>query len=432
MTRRMNATSHPADPPLSIEPASKNAERGILTVNAGSSSIRFALYRQADPPSRIFHGKVDRIGLPDAHLAFEDDEHDARDSRAIDSVDHAGAASVVLDCLDARIGRAAVGATGHRVVHGGARYREPTAITEEVLATLREIAAWSPEHLPPQIALIERLRQHLPHIPHVACFDTAFHRDMPRVATLLPLPRRYEAQGVARYGFHGLSYAYVMEALAKQAGAEAARGRLVLAHLGNGASLAAVRDGASVDTSMGFTPAAGIPMSTRAGDIDPGLVLYFAATEGMTAERFHRMVNRESGLLGISETSSDVRDLLAREVDDVRAREALALFCYQVKKSIGAFAAALGGLDGVVFAGGIGENAPVIRERICDGLGFLGISLDLAQNFAGANVISARGSRVVVRVVRTDEEAMIARGVVAVMNNEQPVQRAGDPSRSEQ
>jgi acetate kinase len=392
----------------------KSAGREILTVNAGSSSVRFALYRRADPPSRIFRGKLDRIGLPDAYLAFEDDARGIRESRAVAVVDHAAAASVVLDCLDARIGHAAVGASGHRVVHGGARYREPTVITDEVLATLREIAAWSPEHLPPQIALIERLRRHLPQIPHVACFDTAFHRDMPRVATLLPLPRRYDAQGVVRYGFHGLSYAYVVEALARQAGADAARGRLVLAHLGNGASLAAVCDGASIDTSMGFTPAAGIAMSTRAGDIDPGLVLYCAATEGMTAARFHRMVNRESGLLGISETSSDVRDLLAREVDDGRAREALALFCYQVKKSIGAFAAAMGGLDGVVFTGGIGENAPVIRERICDGLGFLGIALDPGQNFAGADVISAKGSRVAVRVIRTDEEAMIARGVVAV------------------
>jgi acetate kinase len=412
-------------------PAMMHGERGILTVNAGSSSVRFAFFRRAEPPARILHGKIDRIGVPDTTVSSADDERNARVSRALGRVDHEGAASVVLDCLAARIGRAAVGAVGHRVVHGGARYRDPTLITEEVLATLREIAAWSPEHLPPQIALIERLRQHLPEIPHVACFDTSFHRDMPRIATLLPLPRRYEAKGVARYGFHGLSYAYVMEVLAKQAGAEVARGRLVLAHLGNGASLAAVRDGASIDTTMGFTPAAGIPMSTRAGDIDPGLVLYFAATERMTGARFHRMVNRESGLLGISETSSDVRDLLAREAADVRAHEALALFCYQVKKRIGSLAAALGGLDGVVFTGGIGENSPVLRERICDGLDFLGIALDSAQNFAGADVISVKGSRVAVRVIRTNEEVMIARSVVAVTNNAQPAERAGDRPRSE-
>jgi acetate kinase len=412
------------------DPAMAYDEGSILTINAGSSSIRFALYRRAEPPARIFHGKVDRIGLPDTTESFADDERNTHESRKLGSVAHKSAASVVLDCLDARIGRATIGAVGHRVVHGGARYRQPTVITEEVLATLREIAAWSPEHLPPQIALIERLREHLPDMPHVACFDTAFHRDMPRVATLLPLPRRYAAAGVARYGFHGLSYAYVMEALAKQAGSEAARGRLVLAHLGNGASLAAVRDGASIDTTMGFTPAAGIPMSTRAGDVDPGLVLYFAATERMTAARFHQMVNRESGLLGVSETSSDVRDLLAREATDVRAREALALFCYQVKKRIGSLAAALGGLDGVVFTGGIGENSPVVRERICDGLGFLGITLDGAENFAGADVISVKGGRVAVRVIRTDEEVMIARGVVAVTDNGQPAGRAGHEPRS--
>jgi acetate kinase len=227
--------------------------------------------------------------------------------------------------------------------------------------------------------LTEAFLRRFPNLSQVACFDTAFHHHLPRVARLLPIPRRFEAQGVRRYGFHGLSYAFLMEELARLAGAEAAQGRVILAHLGNGASLAAVRSGKSIDTSMSFTPTAGVPMSTRSGDLDPGLVWYMARTERTSAQQFNEMVNSHSGLLGMSETSSDMRDLLECETRDVRAAEAVALFCYQIKKWIGAFAAALGGLDTLVFAGGIGENAPVVRARICDGLGFLGIQLEESE-----------------------------------------------------
>jgi acetate kinase len=238
---------------------------------------------------------------------------------------------------------------------------------------------------------------------------------MPRVAQLLPIPRRYQAQGVRRYGFHGLSYAFLMEELARLDGAEAAQGRVVLAHLGNGASLAAVREGKSIDTSMSFTPTSGIPMSTRSGDLDPGLFWYLARTESFDAKQFNEMVNFQSGLLGVSETSSDMRDLLEHETQDGRAADAVALFCYQIRKWIGAFAAALGGLDTLVFAGGIGENAPTVRARICDGLEFLGIELEEKPNAANAGVISAAASRVVVRVIRTDEERMIAKTVCRVL-----------------
>ena len=223
--------------------------------------------------------------------------------------------------------------------------------------------------------MTEAFHRRFPDLPQVACFNTTFHHDLPRVALLLPIPRRYEAQGVRRYGFHGLSYAFLMGELSRMAEAEAAQSRVILAHLGNGASLAAVRDGKPVDTSMSFTPTAGVPMSTRSGDLDPGLLWYLARTEGFDAKRFNEMVNFQSGLLGMSETSSDMRDLLDRETKDVRAAESIALFCYQIKKWIGAFAAALGGLNTLVFAGGIGENAPIVRARICDGLGFLGIEL---------------------------------------------------------
>ena len=264
--------------------------------------------------------------------------------------------------------------------------------------------------------MIEAIQGRFPELPQVACFDTAFHHDLPGVARLLPIPLRYAAQGVRRYGFHGLSYAYLMEELARIDGAERARGKVILAHLGNGASLAAVSDGKSIDTSMSFTPTAGTPMSTRSGDLDPGLVSYLARTEQMTAEQFAEMVNFRSGLLGLSETSSDMRELLDREARDERAADAVALFCYQVKKWIGAFAAALGGLDTLIFAGGIGENAPTVRARICDGLDFLGLDLCQKRNAATEPLISTDAGRVKVRVIRTDEEIVIARSVARILH----------------
>jgi acetate kinase len=236
------------------------------------------------------------------------------------------------------------------------------------------------------------------------------HHDKPRVAKIVPIPRTFEAAGVERYGFHGLSYAFLMEEIARVAGPAAATGRIIMAHLGSGASLAAVHDGRPIDTTMGLTPASGLVMSTRCGDIDPGLYLYLTRiVPGMSAEVFHRMVNHESGLLGVSQTSSDMRDLLARRVDDERAAEAVELFCYQAKKGIGALAAALGGLDLLVFSGGIGENSPEIRQETCAGLDFLGITLDPVRNRGNDPVITSDSSRTPVRVIRTDEESIIAR-----------------------
>jgi acetate kinase len=262
--------------------------------------------------------------------------------------------------------------------------------------------------MPAEIALIEAFARHYPTVPQVACFDTAFHADLPRAAQLLPIPRRYAEQGVRRYGFHGISYAYLLRELERIAGSAAAHGRVLLAHLGNGASMAAVRGGRCIDTTMAFTPAAGLVMGTRSGDLDPGLAAYLARTEGCTAAQFDTLVNRESGLLGLSETSADVRDLLARRAGDVRAAEALAVFCRQAMKWIGALAAVLGGLDTLVFAGGIGEHAGALRAEICAGLGHLGIELDAARNDANAAVISSAASRATVRVIPTDEELFIA------------------------
>ena len=386
-------------------------------MNGGSSSIKFTLYTiGGDSPQRRLHGKVERIGLRGTTLTFDDIERNQHDSRVIGDFDHRLAANFLIDWLDRQIGLTSIEAVGHRIVHGGAHYNEPQRVTSALLDALRQISAFAPEHLPSQIAVIDLLSERVPGLPQIVCFDTAFHRDMPRVAKILPIPRRFQAQGVERYGFHGLSYAFLMEELTRMAGAEAAQRRVILAHLGNGASLAAVRGGKSIDTSMGFTPAAGVPMSTRSGDLDPGLVWYLTQTEHMTAEQFHHMVNHESGLLGVSETSSDLRDLLAHEVGDVRAAEAVALFCYQIKKCLGAFAAALGGLDTLVFAGGIGENAPEVRARICDGLEFLGIEIEEKRNAANAGVISADTSRVAVHVIRTDEELMIAKIVCRVLD----------------
>jgi acetate kinase len=393
----------------------KESMQSILTINGGSSSIKFALYQTGEPLERRLYGKVDRIGLPDARLSFTDVLPNQSDERRIDARNHVACVPLLVELLEKKTGVSAVSAIGHRVVHGGSRYRDPLRVDGAMLEELRRISSFAPNHLPATIALMEVFAAKFPQVPQIACFDTAFHSTLPRVAKLLPIPRRFDAKGVQRYGFHGLSYAYLMEELARLGDPAASKGRVILAHLGNGASMAAVRDGKSMDTSMGFTPAAGLVMSTRSGDLDPGLVAFLGRSEQMTETQFDRMIHHESGLLGVSEISSDMRDLLAREAADVRAAEAVGLFCYQAKKWIGSFAAALGGLDTLVFAGGIGENCPSIRARICEGLGFLGIELNEARNAENAPVISAQTGRVTVRIIRTDEELMIARSVCRVL-----------------
>ena len=391
------------------------AKPAIVTINGGSSSIKFAFF-DASVSERILEGSIARIGEPQSVFRIKGKSHTESAPRLLSASNHTAAVDVLMDWIEERLGRQALAAVGHRVVHGGAKYAEPQLITSRMIEELRRLIPFDPEHLPHEILLVEAFSHRFPDVPQVACFDTAFHREMPRVAQLLPIPRRYEAQGVRRYGFHGLSYTFLMGDLERQAGAEAAGGRVILAHLGNGASLAAVLDGKSLDTSMGFTPAGGLPMSTRSGDLDPGLISYLARTEKMDAEEFNKMANFESGLLGVSETSSDMSDLLERETKDVRSAEAVALFCYQVRKWIGSLAAVLGGLDTLVFSGGIGENAAPIRARICARLGFLGIELDQDCNAAHAPLISIESCPVKVRVIRTDEELIIARSVARVLN----------------
>ncbi len=401
----------------------KSALPTVLTINGGSSSIRFAVYATGKAPQRQLAGKIDRIGSGGTNLVVTDSAGNPQLSRRLVAADHPTAVEFLLGWLEAQPVFASIVAVGHRVVHG-MKHSAPERVTAKLLDELHRITPYDPDHLPREIELIQAIRRRHPRLPQVACFDTAFHRTLPPVARLLPIPRRYAAKGVERYGFHGLSYAYLLEELGRVDRA-AVPGRVVLAHLGNGASLAAVLHGRSIDTSMGFTPAAGLVMSTRAGDLDPGLLSFLARREQMTPSQFERMVNHESGLLGVSGTSADVRDLLAREHRDRRAAEAIALFCQQAKKWIAAYAAVLGGLDTLVFAGGIGENSPVIRRRICAGLGFLGIEIDARRNARSAPLISTTASRVRVRVIRTDEELMIARSVCRVLRL-----GAGEPGRS--
>jgi acetate kinase len=394
-------------------PADGSSRSLILTINGGSSSLKFAVFTAGKPMARGLCGRVERVGLGQSRLVVEDGGR--REESAIEAPDQGTAIGLVIERVASGPGLAAIAAVGHRIVHGGERFVEPAIIADDLLDGLRRIAPLDPEHLPGEIALIEAIARALPGVPQVACFDTAFHAAMPRPAQIVPIPRKYWGHGVRRYGFHGLSYAYLMEELARVAGPDEARGRVVLAHLGAGASLAAVRGGRCRDTTMGFTPTSGLVMATRSGDIDPGLVAFLAHVEGMTPERFHRMANKESGLLGVSETSADLRDLLARREADARAAEAIDVFCYRIKTSIGALCAALGGLDALVFAGGIGENSPDVRRQVCEGLEFLGIDLDDGRNASGDLLISADSSRARVRVIRTDEETMIAREAIRLL-----------------
>jgi acetate kinase len=388
-------------------PTKPDADDAILTINAGSSSLKFAVFRLGDPLSRVLTGKFERVSLPGASMSVSELVTGQKTELKLKLPNHAACVAPLRKLLKQQKS-ISLRAISHRIVHGGARYRKPERVTARLIRDLHKLSPLAPEHLPQEIALLEEFGRHYPRVPQVACFDTAFHADMPRVAKLLPLPRCYEAKGVQRYGFHGLSYTYLMEELAKT-GRGAANGRIILAHLGNGASMAAVRNGRSIDTTMAFTPAAGLVMSTRTGDLDPGLPGFLARTEKMTAAQFNAMVNARSGLLGVSETSSDVRDLMKRERNDKRAAEALELFCYQARKWIGALAATLNGLDTLVFAGGIGENSTEIRARICAGLEHLGVRLDGAKNRASGAVINRKGGKVTVRIIRTDEELLLAR-----------------------
>lgn len=396
----------------------KQNNLSILAINCGSSSIKFALFdagSESGSLQRIFSGKVERIGQAESLMTIQDARKNQVAKITGSLPDHAMAADQLMAWLEDTIETASITAVAHRIVHGGMRYAQTRRIDRQMMKDLSRLSAFNPLHLPKEVAVIEAFQKHFPRVEHIACFDTEFHSSMPASAKLLPLPRRFQTKGIQRYGFHGLSYAYLMHELERTYGSQASDGRIILAHLGNGASMTAVHNGLSMDTSMGLTPAGGLIMSTRSGDLDPGLMVFLARSEDLTPDQLEHMVNQESGLLGISETSADIRDLLALRSTDARAAEAIDLFCYQARKYIGAYAAALGGLDTLVFSGGIGENSAEIRSQICEGLGFLGVELDSARNMASEPVISSAGSKVTIRVIATDEEWMMAQKTCGLM-----------------
>ena len=386
----------------------------VLTINGGSSSIKFALYTADMALMPLLSGAVENIGTLNANLKYIDATSGKQHTTPIKSSDHQEVVHFLMDWLEKKDVFTTLKAIGHRVVHGMA-HTKPEKITTRLLVKLKEISAYDPEHLPKEIKLIELFSKRYPSTVQVACFDTAFHESMPLVAKLLPIPRRFSKVGIRRYGFHGLSYSYLMEELEKLTGSATAKSRVILAHLGSGASLAAVKNSKSIDTSMGFTPTSGIPMSTRTGDLDPGVAAYLIQHEKLSPHQFNHLVNYESGLLGISETSADMQELLQSRHTDHRAAEAIDFFCYQTRKYIGAYTVVLGGLNTLVFSGGIGEHAPEIREMICKDLQFLGIDLDKKKNNKNEAIISKVTSKVVVRVIPTNEELMIARLVCRVI-----------------
>ena len=399
----------PASAPGKVE-SIEDGQR-LLTINTGSSSLKAALYRMWKGATETLElrAEASRIGDRGGGLRLADARGETLDEYQDGLPDHATALDALLSRLrDRGLDRDDLVAVGHRIVHGGDRYREPQRVAPEVLADLQALAPIDPNHLPQAIAAIEAVGRAYPTVPQVVCFDTAFHSRMPRVARLYALPRALAEEGVVRYGFHGLSYEYVVGEL-RRVDREAADGRLVVAHLGNGASMAAIRGGVGLDTTMGFTSTGGLVMGTRSGDLDPSVPLFLLKEGGLTPTEVSDIVNKQAGLLGVSETSADMQDLLDREAYDGRAAEAVALFCYQAKKFLGALAAALGGLDALVFTGGIGEHAAPVRERVCESLGFLGIRLDPERNAAHAPVISSDDAAVTVRVVPTDEDLMVAR-----------------------
>lgn len=393
-----------------------------LVINSGSSSVKFALFAGGASPVRLWSGAAERIGLPDSRIHAVDIDGNAVLEHGDHVTDHEAALGLVMDAIEAHPAGAPLAAVGHRVVHGGEKCDCPALLTDALEAELRSLIPLAPLHQPHNLAGIAAVRAHRPDLPQVACFDTAFHHGLPRLATLTGLPRTYHAQGVRRYGFHGLSYEYIVETLRRD-GVDVDGERIVVAHLGNGASMCALAAGRSVETTMGFSTLAGLPMGTRCGDLDPGIVLYLLTEQGMTVAEVEHLLYEESGLLGLSGISRNMHDLLERS-DDAAAAEAVDAYCYQARRHIGALTAALGGLDRLVFTAGIGANAATVREKICTWLGYLGIAVDAARNSDGTRTISTTASEVVVQAFPTDEELTIARHVRDVLADRPAAQEA--------
>ena len=387
--------------------------RHLLTLNAGSSSIKFALYGLGgDGPEERAHGQIEGLGT-EPRFAAETPTGETMAERALaGGADHEAALSGLLDWLDERFPGVTIEAVGHRVVHGGPVYAEPIVVDDAVLERLAGFNPLAPLHQPHNLAGIHAARAAFPGAAQVACFDTAFHREHPWVNDVYALPRRYYDEGVRRYGFHGLSYAYIVHRL-REIAPELVEGRLVVAHLGNGASLCAIKAGKPIASTLGFSALDGLPMGTRCGELDPGVILYLLQSKGMDAAQIETLLYKESGLKGLSGLSNDMRTL--EQSDAPAAKEAIDYFVYRLKRELGAMAAAVGGLDGLVFTGGIGEHSKLVRRRVCADLGFLGVTLDPAKNDADGPDIAADGAACRVMVVPTNEEAMIARETAALL-----------------
>ena len=385
----------------------------ILVINGGSSSLKFSLFQALSFKLQL-SGTIKHIGSGKSAMKIVSEEGTiyTNDNETCNTV--ADGAKAVVQWLkdNGHVDRLA--AIGHRLVQGGATHRFPELITDLVLEELQDFIYLAPNHLPDEIKIIKTFKTAFPDLIQIACYDTFFHKDLPSYTRNYPLPASYQKRGLIRYGFHGLSYEYIMQQLQEEDPLTRKK-KIIIAHLGNGASMAAVVGGISVDTTMGLTPAGGLVMGTRSGDLDPGVVLFLQKEGKLTAEQLDELLNKESGLKAIAGIS-DVQDLLEKESDDPKAKEALAVFCYQASKFIGALAAGMGGLDMLVFTGGIGENAAPVRERICAGLSFMGIKINQRSNRAHLEVISAKSGRVKVKVIKTNEELMIARHTQHIIN----------------
>lgn len=404
--------SVPRRPETSRTPAA--ARSCVLVLNAGSSSVKFALFSADQRPARHLSGAVDGIGRDRGRFHAKDETGGMRvdEERRVSNQEEA--IELILSSVERRSAGWTIIAVGHRIVHGGPDCDCPELVTAELEERLKKLIPLAPLHLPHNLAGIAAVRAHRSHLPQVACFDTAFHEGLPKLARMTGLPRDIAGHDIRRYGFHGLSYEFIVDELRRTHGAAVADQRVIVAHLGNGASMAAIKGGRSLETTMGFSTLAGLPMGTRSGDLDPGIVLYLLMEKGLSAEAVQHMLHERSGLLGISGASSDMRALLEQR-DRPHVSEAIDYFCARARAYIGSLAATLGGLNHLVFTGGIGANAPEIRQRICEGLEFLGIDLDPARNRAGQRAISRDGSRVAIEAIPTDEETMIARHTVALV-----------------
>lgn len=388
----------------------------ILTINSGSSSLKFSVYEIWEDEKLIIRGNIDRIGLGESTFQVSERFGTGQVEQDFKLPNHKAAFNVLFDWLENNKNGKEIYAVGHRMVNGGSNFTRHQLITSRLISTLKKMSYLAPEHLPRQILGIEVVTNIYPNLKQVACFDTAFHSNMPRKAKMFALPRKLWDEGVIRYGFHGLSYEYIIQELNKEVGSRGVAGRIIIAHLGNGASMVAVKNGKGVDTTMGFTPTGGLMMSTRSGDLDPGIIIYLLEEKEITPPKLNEMINKKAGLFGVSGISSDMQELLEKEAENLHAADAINLFCYQAKKFLGTMASVLGGVDTIVFTGGIGENSPEIRKRICNGMEFLGIQLDLSQNEANSSTISIAGAPTTVRIIKTNEELMIARHTYRVIN----------------